>query len=510
MRQNQLESRSKHTSCYHELQEHIETLQEEKERYEKIFKNSRDGFVIVDSIGRFMNANQAYCQMLGYTLDELRQKTDFYEITPLRWREWERAEIWEKRLLREGYSGIYEKEYIRKDGTVFPVELQSYTVFDDRGHPRYLWGIARDITARKQAEKEIRNFKNALDSSSDAIGMSTPEGRHFYQNKTFDRIFGEIGDDPPASLYVNQDIGREVFETIMNGDEWSGEVTMYGKDKKILNILLRAYSVKEDEKVVALVGVHTDITERKRAEEEIRLLNEELEQRVIRRTTQLEMVNQELQEFAYVVSHDLKSPLRAVSQLASWLRTDYGDLLDDTGNDYLKLIEGRVKRMDLFINGILEYSRVGRIHDHQEDISLPDLVDEVIHSLTPAPQIRIVREHALPVIYGSRIRIMQVFQNLLSNAIKYLETPQGVITITCEEQERTWLFGIRDNGPGIEPQHYERIFKIFQTLHPRDDVESTGIGLTLVKKIVELHGGTIWVESERGKGSTFYFTLPKK
>jgi PAS domain S-box-containing protein len=150
-----------------------ESLRESERRYRELFENSRDGFVIVDAKGHFINANPAYCQMLGYTLDELRQKADFYEITPPQWRDWERQEIWEKRLLREGYSGIYEKEYIRKDGTVFPVELHSYAFFNKDGAPDYLWGIARDITERRQAEEALKaseeNYRTIFNSVNDAI-----------------------------------------------------------------------------------------------------------------------------------------------------------------------------------------------------------------------------------------------------------------------------------------------------------------------------------------------------
>lgn len=316
--------------------------------------------------------------------------------------------------------------------------------------------------------------------------------------------------DVGKQLFADPDEKDHLLTTLRDQKSVIGFETRFKKwDGTIIDVSVNAslqISPTGDEYLECFVQ---NITEQKQAKEKIRKLNEELEQRVIMRTAQLEGVNKELQEFAYIVSHDLKAPLRAVNQLATWLKSDYADQLDETGKEYLRLIVARVKRLDSFINAILEYSRVGGMQEPQEDIHVTELVDDVIKSLTSPLHIRIVREHPLPVIRGSRIRIVQVFQNLISNAIKYMDKSQGLITIRCEEQEHTWLFSITDNGPGIEQQHHERIFQIFQTLQPRDKVESTGIGLTLVKKIVEMHGGKIWVESERGQGSTFYFTLPK-
>jgi PAS domain S-box-containing protein len=251
------------------------------------------------------------------------------------------------------------------------------------------------------------------------------------------------------------------------------------------------------------------IADRKRAEEEIHKLNSELEQRVQQRTLALETVNKELESFAYVVSHDLKAPLRAISRLTTWMVTDYTQAFDDKGKEMAALLIGRVKRMDNLIEGILEYSRVGRIESEHTQIDLNRLVAEVIDSLAPSAHIQIGLARTLPTVVASKIRLTQVFQNLIGNAIKFMDKPNGEITIGCVDTGEFWTLRVADNGPGIDPKHHERIFQIFQTLRPRDEVENTGIGLSIVKKIVELYGGNIWVESEVGKGSTFYFTLPK-
>ncbi len=258
-----------------------------------------------------------------------------------------------------------------------------------------------------------------------------------------------------------------------------------------------------------LLAIVRDVTERHRAEEEIRALNAELEQRVEQRTAQLAAANTALNEFAYVVSHDLKAPLRAVNQLAHWIAEDYAAVLDEEGKDRLRLMNGRIARMYALIDGVLQYSRIGRVEEDRRPIDLDVLVRDVVESLSPPAHIRVVVEPGLPVVTADRTRMEQVFQNLIGNAIKFMDKPEGRITVACEGEGDRWRFRVTDNGPGIDPKYHEKVFGIFQTLTPRDERESTGIGLALVKKIVEGYGGKAELESEVGKGCTFSFTLPR-
>lgn len=226
-------------------------------------------------------------------------------------------------------------------------------------------------------------------------------------------------------------------------------------------------------------------------------------------SARLKAANEELKNFAYVASHDLKAPLRAIGSLADWISSDYAEKFDDEGREQMRLLIGRVRRMDGLIDGILEYSRVGRIEENATDVELDRLLAETVDLLAPPPHIQVIVE-PLPAVHGQAVRIQQVFQNLLSNAIRYMDKPQGRIRVSCRgERGGYWQFSVADNGPGIEARHQERIFLLFQTLVPRDRSESTGIGLSLVKKIVEGYGGRVWVESTPGLGSTFHFTLPK-
>jgi signal transduction histidine kinase len=246
-------------------------------------------------------------------------------------------------------------------------------------------------------------------------------------------------------------------------------------------------------------NLNREITERKKAE-----------QRQAELLQQLEEVNQELKSFAYIVSHDLKAPLRGIKTLAEWITTDYADKLDDNGKEQMKLLTGRVDRMHNLIDGILQYSRVGRVEEEKVVVNLNELVPEIIDMIAPPENITITVENELPTIECEQTRIMQVFQNLLSNAVKYMDKPKGQIKVGCVEVDDSWEFYVADNGPGIEEKYFEKIFQLFQTLSPRDESESTGIGLTVTKKIVELYKGKIWVESKVGEGSTFFFTLPKQ
>jgi signal transduction histidine kinase len=256
---------------------------------------------------------------------------------------------------------------------------------------------------------------------------------------------------------------------------------------------------KEEDFLRAAAAVIAGSIERKQAEKQQAQLLQKLSE-----------INQELKDFAYIISHDLKAPLRAIRTIADWLQADYADRLDAEGKEHLALLTNRVNRMQGLIDGVLQYSRIGRTEQGTVPVDLGRVVAEIIEDLDAPRHIAIGIESDLPTVDADPTRITQVFQNLLSNAIKYMDKPQGRIAVACAEQDGFWQFRVSDNGPGIEAKDFERIFKLFQTLARRDDSESTGVGLTITRKIVELYGGKIWVESEIGQGSTFFFTFPKR
>jgi len=359
---------------------------------------------------------------------------------------------------------------------------------------------------RKKAAGKRQLFRNLIDKSNDSIFVIEPEWGRFLDIN--DRACENLG-------YTRQELlrmsFRDIDETTPDDSAWTqhvkevrqkGYVVLEGrlkrKDGTTFPVEMNVKLI-EQEKGNYILVVAWDLTEQKLAEKRQAELFKEVKS-----------ANQELKDFAYIISHDLKAPLRGIKTLANWISTDYADKLDDNGREQIDLLTRRVERMHNLIDGVLQYSRVGRTKEEKVKVNLNDLVAEVIDTVAPPENIEIIVENELPVIECEETRIIQVFQNLLSNAVKYMDKPQGQIVIGCVEENGFWKFSVTDSGPGIEEKHFERIFRIFQTLLPRDEFESTGVGLTVVKKIVELYGGNIWVESKLGEGCTFFFTLPKQ
>lgn len=265
-----------------------------------------------------------------------------------------------------------------------------------------------------------------------------------------------------------------------------------------------SYLAVRDQRTYILIM--RDISERKRAEQQLA----EAADALAEKASELERTNRELDQFAYVTSHDLKAPLRAIANLSQWIEEDLEGQLEGETQRQMELLRGRVHRMEALIDGILQYSRVGRLDAEIEQVNTADLVEEVIDSLQPPPAFQIHVDPKMPSLDTPRVALQQVFTNLISNALKYHDRDEGLIKVSVEDAGSFFAFTVQDDGPGIDPAYHDKIFMIFQTLDAKDKKESTGIGLTIVKKIIEDQGGTITVRSAAGQGSEFQFLWPKQ
>ncbi|OHB81927.1 MAG: hypothetical protein A2Z38_08815 [Planctomycetes bacterium RBG_19FT_COMBO_48_8] len=309
---------------------------------------------------------------------------------------------------------------------------------------------------------------------------------------------------------ITERLGRSENLLILKKPFDSAEVAQLASALTVKWALARKASLKT-EQLEQMVKERTDeLTEtNEHLKQEIKE-REEAERRQAELIEKVDNINKELKDFASIVSHDLKAPLRGIKSLATWILDDCSDNLGEQAKEQMNLLLGRVERMYNLIDGIIQYSKAGRTEEKYVQVNLNDFIPEAIDMLVPPENISITIENTMPVIECAETHIMQLFQNMLSNAIKYMDKPQGQIKVGCVEEDGFWKFSIADNGPGIEERHFENIFKMFQALSVSENFEGTGIGLTIAKKIVELYGGNIWVESKIGKGSTFFFTLPKQ
>jgi len=277
--------------------------------------------------------------------------------------------------------------------------------------------------------------------------------------------------------------------------------------------------IDQNGEVVGVIGVSMDVTERKMAERELEVYRIHLEELVTERTSdlakavnELEKSNKELEEFAYVASHDLQEPLRMVSSYTQLLERRYKDKLDQDANDFIQYAVDGANRMQRLINDLLEYSRVSSQGKQFTRIDASQVLGQAVSNLQHliADNLALVTNMDLPVLNIDETQIVRVFQNLIENAIKYKKkTELPKIHISCKKKNNMYEFSVADNGLGIEMQYHDRIFIIFQRLHTKNEYPGTGIGLSVSKRIIERHGGTIWFESKKGEGTTFYFTIPE-
>jgi PAS domain S-box-containing protein len=361
-----------------------EALRESEERYRGLFEASRDGIVFTNTEGWIQDANPAYCEMVGYELTELRQMT-YKQLTPPQWQALEQAVVRDQ-ISKRGYCDEYEKEYIRKDGGVFPISIRVWAIKNGEGRTIGMWAIVRDITERKRTLKELQQ-----------------------------------------------------------------------------------------------------------------------------RTMDLEAANRELEAFTYSASHDLRSPLIGIGGLSRLLAEKHSDGLGAKGKDILHTIQKEAERMTQLVDDLLSFSRFGRQALQLSDIDMNKLARNVIDELKlpEAGETLKVNVKPLPPARGDQVMIRQVFVNLLSNAAKFTRTQRtAAIEIGGKVEDGGNIYYVRDNGVGFDPADAETLFEVFKRGHSSQAFDGTGVGLAIVKRIVERHCGRVWAEGKLNEGATFYFSLP--
>ncbi|MBI5919787.1 MAG: PAS domain S-box protein [Nitrosomonadales bacterium] len=488
-----------------------------------LVESSNDAIIGKTTDGIITSWNKGAERIYGYTADEVIGKHITMLAPPSH-----HAEIREflEQICKGETVVNYESERIRKDGGPIQIALTLSPIQDASGTISGISTIARDITERKKAEMELRELNNdfvtLLENTGDFIYFKDHDSRFRFCSQTLARITGHAS---WRDMIGKHDL--EVFPEDTARVYYEEELPIFREGRPLLNKTDLYYDAQgrpgwvntnkwpvfgEDGKtVVGIFGISRDITELKLAEEKIIELNRDLEQRVDERTAQLEAANKELEAFSYSVSHDLRTPLRAIDGFSRILLEDYVDRLDAEGQRLLNVVRDNTKRMSQLIDDILQFSRTGRLELSPVEIDMDRMAHEVAEELMPADSQLKLEIESLPPGRGDRAMMHQVFVNLLSNAIKFSRTQKApAIRVGCTIEGAEAVYYVRDNGVGFDMQYAGKLFGVFQRLHGVTEFEGTGIGLAIVKRIVTRHGGRVWAEGRVNEGATIYFALPIK
>jgi PAS domain S-box-containing protein len=479
-----------------------EALRESQERYRRLWDDAPVAYHRLDTKGIILQVNQTEMNMLGYARDEMVGKPIF-EFIQLEQRK-DAEERFRRKLAGVDVPKQHDRIYVRKDGSSICVSIDDRLERDAEGQVVGIRTTMVDVSKRKKAEDALREsekkYSTLVESSLTGIYIDQDEKIVFANNRFADICAYQreklIGIETWRLVHPED---RQLTESMrkrrLSGEDVPSEYEARGLTKDGETIWVKRRNSRiEYQGRPAILGNIVDITEQKGAEEELR------------------KINKELKSFVDVVSHDLKTPIIAIQGFSSRLFKNHQEELGEKGERYLELINASARRMEVLVSDLLALSSSGQVLSTLANVSSLEIVENVSSGLRDKLEenrIELVVTEDLPPIYCDGERIYQVFENLLVNAIKYMgDTENPRIEIGFEDSGRFHQFYVRDNGVGIDAKYHQKVFEMFHRLREVEKEEGTGLGLAIVERIVNNHGGRVWVESEPEKGSTFYFTIP--
>ena len=489
---------------------------------DNVIINATDAVIITEAFPTdlpgpvILYVNEAFTKMSGYTPEEVIGKTPRILQGP-------KSDRQELKRISEALHKFQPCETTiinyKKNGEEFWINFSISPVIDNKGITTHFIAIEKDITLVKNEElhrlalskaitDSLEERNTILESIDDAFFAVDKNWIVTYWNKSAERVLSK-----KKAEVMNNNLW-EVFATEVGDVSYRQYHIAIDTNKAVhfednYSALNKWYEISAYPTGNGLSVYFKDITARKLADLHLKQLNLNLQ----KQARELEVSNAELEQFAYVASHDLQEPLRMVTSFLTQIEKKYGTILDAKGKQYIHFAVDGARRMRQIILDLLEFSRVGRVDDAYEEVDLKNIVDDILalyrKQITEQKAILMIGD--LPLIHTLKVPLRQVFQNLISNSLKYqVKGVPPLINISCTEHKKYWLFRINDNGIGIDPEYFDKIFIIFQRLHNRDEYSGTGMGLAVTKKIIENLGGKIYLESQEGKGTTFYFTLLKR
>jgi len=491
-----------------------------------VFETALDAIISICPKGSIQEWNPAAERIFGYRHDEVIGRLLDDLIVPAALLEIYREGL--ANYLATGAGSLLnrpvELKLRRANGEEFPAEL-AITHHEGPDEEQGCTVLIRDITERKKAEQALREneerFRMIVEGVKDyAIYMLGPDGRVTTWNSGAEAVEGykaeEIIGKHISTFFTEEDIKKGIPDRYLKEAETTGKAVSEGWRVRQDGTRFWSHGTitalrDEEGKLCGFSKIAHDMTQSKRAEEEIRRFNVELEERVRKRTAQLEAANSELEAFSYSVSHDLRAPLRHIVGYVDILKVEAADKLDDDAKTHLQTIADAARQMGNLIDALLEFSRMGRTEMRRQKVSLAQLVEDARRALRPEMQDRQIewKIGPLPDVEGDPVMLQQVIVNLISNALKYSRPrKKAQIEIGSMKSDNKTVFFIRDNGVGFDMSYADKLFGVFQRLHPAREFEGTGIGLANVRRIVHRHGGRVWAESEIDRGAAFYFTIP--